>query len=109
VKLTEGTKPYDVGYVTLYSSGGLLLSHPNPALIGKNVTHNKDFAKNISNSIYKNILKKQYFEKDIINVRGEKIFLVSVPVSMGIPGEELMACVYVPYEAFTERINDFLL
>jgi methyl-accepting chemotaxis protein len=109
VALIERMKPYETGYVTLYSSGSNLLSHPNKELIGKNITYNKDFPQEIADDIYKNILKKQPFKKDVVNKYGEKILLMSAPVFVGIEGEELMLCVYVPYSEFTDKIVEYFV
>jgi methyl-accepting chemotaxis protein len=109
VELTEKIKPFGVGYATLYSSEGYLLSHPNKELIGKNITNNPDFSTIIADSIYMQILKKQPFEMNTTDKDGKEILVIFVPVATGIEGEKLMLGVYVPYEAILAKIFPFFI
>lgn len=84
VTLLNSTKPYSNSFVTLCSSTGLYLAHPNTQLLGKDIMTNPLYDKETRDNLEKSFAVKHEFKLDyMLTTNNQKYIVHCIPISLG--------------------------
>ena len=100
-------RPYQTGYLSLISQNGLIISHMDSLLVGKNffdILTSKDTAS--LNAIMQG--KETVIEK-ISDFSGEKVLRMFYPIDMGLEGKTWSVMIEIPLDKATYRSKQLLV
>jgi len=102
-KLVDDIKPFGTGYGFLISNSGMLVAHPNPDNVGKNIqdVFYQESIRLISESIQSGNRAVSYFEKG-----DEEYAMIVAPFAVGHTGTNWALCVALPMSKVMAASNE---